>query len=893
MEQITTNINKKIIITNQVAETNKYLRHLVKNKRTNLFNFEVKSLSEIAREVYFAYHSLYFPETRKMMINRNIQVIRLMSVLKAGKYDFLSEKSKDISSAKEILRVLSEIRMNEPSEYYLSSKDSRIAELRRIQSSYEKSLSDNNELDSCMLYENAIACLDKLNNLEVLMPGYIGADYIDMWYGDMTHIEKSFLEAFFKKINTNIQKVPMESSKENVPSYVFIKSYGVYNEVNFVKNEILDKNMQLGQVAIVYPTPEYESVLMAVLGNADISYTFPKGFSAKGTAYVQLMMSLLDFAKGDYDCKGLDAIIDNPAFILKDKRKQYRSFLKNRVGWKRKRYIDFLNSYEKEEDSTFIEFLEKVIACFDEAKSCYQIFHGMVKIANEYTDTRDIHRACLKDSLASQEKVFSLAVSDSFGESLKLIGDYLDTLKCKTAEQPSMVSLLPFGSDAMVDREVLFVLGLSNENIARTLVESPVLCDDDLMKCASNKVNLALEANKRRIEAFERMIQSTPAKKIYFSYSYYYTVSLLDCSPSLLYLEKLDQAGYKETDSKIVTYNIDSKAKKMDIASLSETSVEIEEDREIYKKEMQIPWVFSASSLQELLKCPLQYYYAHILHIPVVEHMDRMPDRWLPANKRGDIFHHTLENYINEVVIKNGSVSFEKDIFDKYFEAEVKKAGIENPVPSEVIFEEERDQAREISMKYIHSLLEDFSTSNKKIIGCEVDFENVSYKDKNFELVFRGSVDRLDGEIDEEGILQLDIIDYKTGRASHKLGEINDGIQIQHYVYPIAMLDWAAKHKEELEIRFGTVINGVAIRTVKYAFPYDEEKDEINVTNSVVESNFKLTEGITDVLSLTIGMLQQNKEQAMLQFAAAVATEKKNQDKDHCKYCQFKNICRG
>lgn len=893
MEQLTTIGNKKIIITNQVAETNKFLRQVVKDKSKSLFDFEVKSLSEIAQEVYFAYNSLYAPEIRKTVVSGNIQAVRLMAVLKEGNYTFLSEKSKDISSAKEILRILNEIRMNEPSEFYLSSNETRISELRKIQSAYEKSLEGNNELDLSMLYSSATDCLSKIDNLEILMPAYIGATYIDMWYENMTGVERTFLEVFLGKQNAVMEKMSSEGTNAENQSYTFIKSYGVFNEVNFVKDEILSKNMPLGQVAIVYPTPDYEMALMAILGNAGISYSFAKGFSAKSTSYVQLMISLLEFAKGDYDCRGLDTVVDNSALIIKDKRKQYRSFVRNRVGWKRERYVDFFNSYEKKEEDTFIEFMEKVIDCFDETKSCDQIFHCLVKIANEYTDTRDIYRASLKDSFRLQEKVFSLAASESFAESLKLIGDYLDTLSCAISERPDMVSLLPFGGEEMIDRDNLFVLGLSNENIARTLVESPVLCDDDLGKCTVNKARLAMEANKRRIDAFERMLQSSSAKNIYFGYSYYDTVALLDCSASLLYLDKLDMVGLTKNDIKTVTYKLNINAKKLDVTSFSAIEIETDDENAKFKKEVETPWNFSASSLQELLSCPLEYYYAHILHIPVVEHMDRMPDKWLPANKRGDIFHHTMENYINEAVIEKGSIIFDENIFNKYFDEEVIKARVENPVPSETVFEDERDEAREVAVKFITKLLEELSSSNKKIIGCEVSFADVPYKDRNFDIVFRGAVDRLDGEVDVSGVLQLDIVDYKTGRASRKKEEIKAGVQIQHYVYAIAMLDWAAKNKSQLESYFGKTIKNVAIRSVKYVFPYDVEEDEVDATEYVLENQCKLTDGIADVLLLTIGMLQQGKEQEMLAFAQAVASGKKEADKAFCQYCQYTNVCRG
>lgn len=896
MNKLLSSEKKKVIITNQVAEVNKYLRHIVKGENKGFYNFDVVTLSQIAKEVLLAYLSLYDYTHMSSIIEPGMQAVRMMRVLRNGNFTFISKKTADIHTSVEILRILNEIRMNDPSDFFYNTDDTRVSELRKILSEYEEQLVKNNELDDVMLFKAAIDCLAKLNNLDIIMPTMINAEFINMYYGKMTSLECRFVSDLMKKLGKNNESIRDGFARSSVNasgSVSFVKAYGVYNEAQFVKNQILESNCSLGQVTIIYPTPEYERNLMAILDEAGIAYTFPRGFEGSSTSYVQLMLNLIDFAKGDFDCRLLEQVVDNTAFVLKDKRKKYRSFVNARVGFKRSRYIDYINSYNKEsEDDDFVDFISLLVNCFDPVKSCSQIFDGLVKIVNEYTDTRDIYKICLKQEFKGESRILSMVISDSFEESLDIISDYLTKLKCKTSERPDAVSILPFGRDTFIDREHLFIMGLSNENIAGTMVESPVLCDEDLIKCASSEVKIQMEANKRKLEAFERMYQNMAAKTITYSYSYYDTVSLLSCSPALIYLEKLEQAGLQKSDIKTVKYDIDTSARALNPTSIDGIVIDAEENDKSYKKEVQIPWSFSASSLQELLKCPMEYYYAHILHVPAIEHVNRNADAWLAPHKKGDIFHHTMERYVNEAVIEKGSLTFENDIFEKIFEEEINNAIKENPVHSQVNFEEEREEARAVLQKYIDCLLYELSSNGKKVIGCEVGFADVPYKDSNFELVFRGSVDRMDGHVDENGTLILDIIDYKTGTSKHKKEEIDTGVQIQHYVYPIAMLDWSNKNKSELEKRFETKINAVEIGSVKYHFPYDEDNGEIDVTEEIEKTNARLPRGITDILTVIIGLAQQGKEDEALSFAATASAGVKSDDKDHCKYCNYTKVCR-
>ena len=297
--------------------------------------------------------------------------------------------------------------------------------------------------------------------------------------------------------------------------------------------------------------------------------------------------------------------------------------------------------------------------------------------------------------------------------------------------------------------------------------------------------------------------------------------------------------------------------------------------------------------------------------MPKVEYLKREPNQWLPPVQRGNLFHHVLDHYIEEVFAKNAAASFDEDTLKKIFEKEMEEMKSIQPCPSQAIFEAEKEENWECICRYIQGLHAELQTSDKekKIIGGEVEFRNVPYsggaiypdehgnptKDRRYELCFVGSADLVKGYV-ESGVLYLEIIDYKTGSMKKKKKEVDNGSQVQHYVYAICMKQWVKEHLKELKELFGQEISDCKIASMDYVFPFEEGDAKIPVSETVTEDDLKLPVMADGTLQLTVGELQHGQLASALTFMDGYAGERiqeaLNQKEDFCEYCSYQNVCR-
>ena len=68
--------------------------------------------------------------------------------------------------------------------------------------------------------------------------------------------------------------------EENGPACHFFKGYGVVNEVRYVEQQIRDRKLPYGEVALIYAGEGYENTVRAVFEGAHIPYCFMKGLHA-------------------------------------------------------------------------------------------------------------------------------------------------------------------------------------------------------------------------------------------------------------------------------------------------------------------------------------------------------------------------------------------------------------------------------------------------------------------------------------------------------------------------------------------------------------------------------------------------------------------------------------
>jgi hypothetical protein len=200
--------------------------------------------------------------------------------------------------------------------------------------------------------------------------------------------------------------------------------------------------------------------------------------------------------------------------------------------------------------------------------------------------------------------------------------------------------------------------------------------------------------------------------------------------------------------------------------------------------------------------------------------------------------------------------------------------------------------------------------------------------------------------MDEDGILQIRIIDYKTGKKVNKEKEIEHGVQIQHYVYAIAVSDYLKSDAGKKKCRelFGKDYSDFNFTWVGYTFPYagrgedfllnvlEKKTDETKDSDTAPDDNQDSSSGkdaktengpeeakeseeeiiitelpvnITGQIDGVIGNLRTNREDLIADVMENLIREKRkdrNEDlnsnlmplKKYCdgNFCKYKDICR-
>lgn len=898
--QFVTQPGKKVILTDQVSAMNRFIRGMAK-QGVAIYGVKVVKPVQVATELFYAGKVFRQESGEECLISSKRQVMRLFLCMKRmkanGGLSLVHEKSITISTANEILSSMNQLRFNNPSTALQECPTDKLRDLTALMDQYEAELVAHGEMDEKMLYERAIDILENISAshedprsfLKRMMPDY-ASSRVGTFFGEqLTSLEQKFLEQYIGLLSLQPEKLMV--LPQNPPVYSFYSAYGIEKEVQNVIGQI--GNEQYGEVAIVYPSAEYENMLRAELGSAGIPFSFPRGFSAAGTEFVSLLLEILDFAERGFRDDDLYALLDNGALRIPFCRKILQKYISSGIGYGRERFISFFEqdiTVPDENSSAFRDFLYGLANCFTEGKSCGDIFRELIRVVKSHTSSHDVHRSGVLDQLVEYASVLDLLGVIEWKESIAQIRTFLLGVKCSSAESADAVLILPYGHIEAIDRRILFVLGLSSENVESIPLESPVLSDRELETLCQEKQGLRLAGhrNTRNRDAFLKTLELTAAERIVVSYADYDCCRLLNNSRSMLFQQLLAKAGKKDADVITISYH-PARGPRQIQAPVKAATISPEEQAAIKK----LTEIFSASSLQNLIRCPRSYYFDKILHLPQTEFAEKSADHWLQANVKGNVFHEVMEQYVQSAVIDQGETGFQAGIFEGAFRRVLEETIRQYPYPSEDIRDQEIEEMRDALVRYIPNLHSELNASpGRKVVGCEVNFTDAVYSGPA-SIGFNGYVDRLDGLV-KDGILTLFIIDYKTGNREKKIKEIKGNKQIQHYVYALGVLKWAEDHRTELSDLFGSAeIKEVQLsEKMKYVFPFEEDAEkEIETTIPTNNSNFRFPQEVDDVLKDIILPLQQGKMSAALAAIDTRTAKCKQDDKRLCEYCSYKNVC--
>ena len=623
------------------------------------------------------------------------------------------------------------------------------------------------------------------------------------------------------------------------------------------------------------------------------------------------------------------------------------------IGWSKARYEDFfkrhesigefstLNERENAKIQPFKEFLRDFIDIYDEENTAEKTYLNLLEFAKKYSYNNKNKNTYLK-ALRELAVPFGLLGKECKEDQLSIIKDALVNFKFGMPEEMDKVRAQRLTGRCVAERPYNFFVGLSASYVLQDTANSPVLSDDEIKKVLdidAAYVPLAGNSNQVFKEELEYLLATCPAGETTLIYSYYDTLAFKELSPSLFYLTKLNEAAESES-----TYKPHKTGYRFNKCL---ENVEDEFVKEIENKGEEYTFVtesLSATTLETLVKCPFKYYYQKILNIAEPDN-NYNGETWLNASEKGTFFHRIMELYCKAVFLDKyaGETTFSQEEFDKAYNKALKETEIKVPYISECAKNVEAEAIKQVAISYLeelHRFYEEELTSGRKwmVLGCELGFGKdeggkfrviYNYDDKvNFD--WKGSIDRMDGYMDAEGIIHLKILDYKTGKMS-KLKEGIKGktkkeskksllpdkkllppdMKLQHFIYGMAGIEYVKQSQETLKEKFGNnEIKGIKLDKVFYDFPFEHNKNNVHdATNKLEEIGFDVELAIDKDLDITKCLPQKAKNLLVKslselnvgnikEFMVNAETyynsqaEEYSKVKDSCSYCGYTKICR-
>ena len=821
----------------------------------------IKRLSEEICSNYMEENNIVYIDN---MLGKTLILDCLNTLSKEGDF-FFGEDLIDERTAEEVYKVVVEFKTNRivdiPKE-----KD-----LDRIYKLYNEELERVNGMDFCDIMEKAL----ELDELE---------EYKNKIIGVAENIEFHNLEEeFFKALNSdgNVVKVGMpvqklmESPKEyffqgeeeslNLGKEVsFFTGYGISNEINYIIEDMLRRNLPLDEVVIAYTDKKYVPALDLEFKKEGLGINFSDGLDILQSSSYRFIKTVFDFARRGYNVLDLKPIFFNNSLSLEDleisSREIYKEFLEGQPLYNRASY-SILEEETRENTHLGVEeweagkrwtggFVNSLLEAIPKGRASFKIYierlvlliERYVKKANKY-DKESFH--AIVEKLRSINHVdLSLGQDEYFDIILSYIEDI--NIRREGAE-PSKVFACQYASAGYTGRKHLYMIGMDSGSLASKVVESPILLDR-LKEDISPKLSFSKESYRYKRYKIKEAITG-PFETISIGYSNFDTVDVKGKTPSNIYTELKDLYEAKRTY--------------------------ISNDEKLLGKDL----VYSGTSLETLGQCSRKAYLQRELHLKEEEEMEFDLDRWLDPLEKGSLVHRILNRFFD----------FEKEYrnhgkLTEIVNEEVAEAEKETPYILEEVHSREMEEVKEFC-RTMYNRQED---SGREILENELSF-GIGRNNKRFgyldpqrieiggtSLNIRGAIDRVD--VDRKN-KTFTIHDYKTGslrnfesklressgRGRNKIYDYSNGQKFQFFIYMKAL---------EGIIREDSEFKDYRIESFSYEFLDDSLKLEF--TSELLEEIEGRIKGLLD--------LDIRKNDKRIVFD--------EEDFLTCRYCEFKNICR-
>jgi RecB family exonuclease len=283
--------------------------------------------------------------------------------------------------------------------------------------------------------------------------------------------------------------------------------------------------------------------------------------------------------------------------------------------------------------------------------------------------------------------------------------------------------------------------------------------------------------------------------------------------------------------------------------------------------------VLSPTTLEEFAVCPFRYFLGHELRCEVVDPPERRVE--IDPRDRGQIAHEVLERYMREMIGRSEALDADPaggaarlaeigaEVCDRFERlGRTGKRVLWARTRRELLARLEAERARDAEAR---SRRHSAPIAVEWLFGTvTVPAVDISVGDRS--LRFRGKVDRVDRRADGS----LDVIDYKTGKASSYQGierdPVDGGRHLQLPIYALAVRDSLAEQGPPVAVR------------ASFRF-LDEPGDEV-----VVELDAGTVDRTNEVLEVLAGTVDAGCFPCRPGAARQGTFE-------HCSWCDFDPVC--
>lgn len=569
----------------------------------------------------------------------------------------------------------------------------------------------------------------------------------------------------------------------------FVACRGEETEARFPLRDMLERGLPAEQCAVVYLSERYALMLYEEAARFSVPVSMGGGLPLSGSMVYTTLKKISELPQRDYYAEEVSVLLENGNCAPKQRMKLAENLRQRKVGWGRGRYERGWGYYKAEdsfaptdeEQEDWKKFLALLIAVAAQEGSVEQQRNTLL----DFLPYCFLHYPVRQGEAAAHAKTEELAAGIVEIEPGETVLQRLLTLMEQTsylsgdAESGKLYCAAPTQA-AGLERKYLYVLGFGRLAMQGNQKESPVLLDEERQELTGMKTSWEKGA-EREYQVLQILAQHEG--ELVLTYPDYDSSGMLEQGPDSFFKDAAGVAavsGKERINEEKVTYIPTGTAQLAADELLTQTAVKLERARvnpvsgkslsllaEPSRADQLKSICYSASALEEALKCPYAFYMKRVLKLRASQQVERNDDMWLNAAEKGTFCHDVLEKYYR---LAQPTLNDLKMLFDKELERLE-----EIPLPRETL--------REPTRQELWAMLEravDWTNREKRTpVETEEEFtQDMTFG--NWTLKVTGKIDRVDRLTDGS----YAILDYKTGNPDNIKSEIH--CHWQHYLYTVA-----------------------------------------------------------------------------------------------------------